>query len=165
MTWNLSDNKFASVRGTVRTKRRTLDADLDIWFRVVGNAYMHENYATTCNWDNTDCYSARIYPHIDTVSHSGGSTAGGQRLTITGGDFKDAKQIDVTVDGVPCKVVSSTESEIVCITGPKTLGASQVSYPGQNGLFRTFEGNRQLLTSAEIPQTDKLSNTTSFVLL
>ena len=88
---------------------------------------------------------------MDSVSHSGGSTAGGQQLTITGGDFKDAKQIDVTVDGVPCTVTKSTESEIVCVTGPKTLGASQVSYPGQNGLYRTFEGNRQLLTSAEIP--------------
>ena len=161
VNWNLSANHFTSVRGTVRTKQRTLDADFDIWFRVVGNAYMHENYATTCNWDNTDCYSARIYPHIDTVSHSGGSAAGGQQLIITGGDFKDAKQIDVTVDGIPCTVAKYSESEIVCITGPKTLGTSQASYPGQHGLYRTFEGNRQLLTSAEIPQTGKLSNTNS----
>ena len=49
--------------------------------------------------------------------------AGGQELTITGGDFKGAKSIEVTVDGVPCSVKSSTCTEIVCETGAKTLGA------------------------------------------
>jgi len=119
----MSANKFMYLHGSVRTKHRSWDPDFDVWFRVVGNAWKHDVKATTCNWDNSDCYTARIYPHIDEVSHSIGSVSGGQELVITGGDFKDAKQIDVNVDDVPCKVTRSTESEISCITGPKTLGA------------------------------------------
>lgn len=112
--WNLSANKLQSVRGTVRTKRRAQHADLDVWFRTVGNALKHETHATSCNWDGTDCYSARILPHIDTISETGGSSAGGQELTLTGGDYGDATTVEVTVDGVDCKIKSTTASQIVC---------------------------------------------------
>jgi len=30
-----------------------------------------------CNWDKTDCYQARIYPHIDEISETSGSSTGG----------------------------------------------------------------------------------------
>lgn len=161
--WNLNANKFQSVRGTVRTRRRTLEPDFEVWFRTVGNALMHETSATTCNWDGTDCYSARIYPHIDAISETVGSAAGGQELVISGGDYGDATSVEVTVDDVPCKVKSTTATQIVCETGAKTLGAPQPAYPGEHGLYRTYGGVRELLTSAEIPQTDQLSNSNSLI--
>ena len=161
--WNMQADSFQSVRGTVRSKLRTNNAEFDIWFRSVGKALMHKNSATTCNWDATDCYYARIYPHIDEISEVGGSVEGGQELIITGGDFRDATTVEVTVDDVPCKVKATTEDKIVCETGPKTLGAPQISYAGENGLYRSYNGIRELLTSSEIPQTSAISNSNSLI--
>jgi len=33
--------------------------------------------STTCNWDGSDCYFARIHPHIDSLSQTSGSKSGG----------------------------------------------------------------------------------------
>lgn len=133
--WTMG-NKFQSVHGTVRSKLRTNNAELEVWFRGVGNALMKEESAVTCNWDATDCYFARIYPHIDNISEISGSANGGQQLVIEGGDFKHAKTVEVAVDGVPCKVSATTENSITCETGPKTLEAPQLGYAGEHGLYR-----------------------------
>ena len=76
--------------------------------------------STSCNWDGTDCYFARIYPHIDSLSHHSGSVSGGQELTITGSGFERAMQATVNIDGVDCAVTNITQSTITCITGKKT---------------------------------------------
>ena len=75
--WNAHKWAFQGVRGTVRTKVRSMDADLDFWFRGAGNVMRNVETSQTCNWDGTDCYFARIYPSIEDISHSAGSPAGG----------------------------------------------------------------------------------------
>ena len=120
---------------------------MEVWFRGTGYALEEKRTSTVCNWDGTDCYNARIYPHIDEISAIGGSAKGGQKLRLTGGDFKHAKSVEVTVDDVPCRVTSTSESVIECETGAKTLGAPQAAYPGEHGLIRIKNGERQLMTN------------------
>lgn len=164
--YNMGKNSVQGLRGTVLSKLRTNEAELDIWFRGAGYAMRNEKSSTTCNWDGTDCYFARIYPHIDSISETSGSDQGGQTLTITGNSFEYAKTVEVTVDDVPCDIKARTGSSITCVTGAKTLGAPQLSYAGEHGLYRSlvndtsgvnaanfesFGPQRTLLTSAEIP--------------
>ena len=119
-TFNLGSNKFQGVRGVVRSTQRTNNAELDVWFRGVGNAYWNEPASTTCNWDKTDCYQARIYPHIDEISQTSGSVAGGQEIVITGSSFDRATTVEVSVDDVACDVKDVTDFTITCVTGEKT---------------------------------------------
>ena len=161
---NLKDWSTQGVRGIVRSPHRTLEAELEVWFRGVGYAYRNPVSSTTCNWDATDCYFARIYPHIDEISESGGSTNGGQTLTISGNSFGRAKSVEVTVDDVVCEVKEVVDDTITCVTGPKTLGAAQAVYPGEHGLYRDINGSeRVLLTSADIPTNWYTENTNSVI--
>ena len=75
--WNAQKWKEQSVRGVVRAKQRTLNAELDIWFRGAGYAMQNKEESIVCNWDKSDCYQARIYPHIDEISETSGSASGG----------------------------------------------------------------------------------------
>ena len=75
--YNLSKNKLNGLRGTVLSGLRTNEAELDIWFRGAGYAMRNEKSSTTCNWDGTDCYFARIYPQINSISETAGSVHGG----------------------------------------------------------------------------------------
>ena len=65
------------LRGTVHTTVRSMDAELNLWFRGVGNALRVPETSQTCNWDGTDCYFVRIYPSIEDISNFAGSLAGG----------------------------------------------------------------------------------------
>ena len=67
------------------------------------------------------------------------------------------------MDGVPCAVSSTSDTEIECVTGAKTLGAPQLAYSGEHGLYRAYDGKRELLTSSEIPQTSAIVNSNSLI--
>lgn len=176
--WSMPKNSLYGLRGIVRTKHRTNNIELDVWFRGAGYALRNEESSTTCNWDGTDCYWGRIYPSMDSLSASAGSSIGGQELVITGNSFDKAKTVEVLVDDVPCDISDVTVDTITCITGPKTLGAPQISYAGEHGLYRTLvnenpganasnydtlSNERILLTSAEVADSPNTVNAFSMI--
>lgn len=136
--YNMGKNNLQGLRGVVRSKHRTNNVELDIWFRGAGYALQNKESSTTCNWDRTDCYYGRIYPSIDTISANSGSDFGAQELVITGNSFDKATSVEVLVDDVPCDISDVTVDTITCTTGPKTIGAPQASYAGEHGLYRTL---------------------------
>ena len=75
---------------------------------------------------------------VNSITPSSGSISGGTRLTITGSGFCVApERVAVRVGSVPCDIVSSSLSEITCITGPSSISA--VDSPV--GLSATVNGN------------------------
>lgn len=175
---NFGKDSKQGIRGVVRATQRTNDADVEVWFRGIGNALWNEASSTTCNWDRTDCYKARIYPHIDEISETSGSIKGGQEIVITGSSFDRSKTVEVSVDDVDCQVTEVTGTTITCVTGEKTLGVAKPGYPGENGLYRTLvnenggadasnydslPNERTLLTNAEIPTNQYTENGFSMI--
>ncbi|KAL6460366.1 hypothetical protein MHYP_G00303320 [Metynnis hypsauchen] len=67
-----------------------------------------------------------ILPVVDSISPSSGSTSGRTRLTISGSGLTGGM---VTVAGVPCIVVSSNYTQVLCDTSPSVphIGAVSVS--------------------------------------
>ena len=64
-------------------------------------------------------YQVQYYPVVNEMSPQEGSLAGGTEVTIRGHGFSmDEADIDITLGGSPCAVVTSTLEEIVCVTGP-----------------------------------------------
>ena len=60
-------------------------------------------------------YSLSFAPRVAAVSPNVGSIAGGTVVTITGHSFSTVEsEVDVTVGGVPCSVLSSTLTTIRC---------------------------------------------------
>jgi hypothetical protein len=85
-------------------------------FRV-GNAYLRQS-AKHCNFDGDDCWFVKTHPKIDSISSTDGYTTGGQTLTISGWGLKgkSINDVKISVDGVPCTVMSHEQDEIVCVT-------------------------------------------------
>ena len=136
--FNMDKDFYHYLRGTIRSPIVSKSADVYIWMRGAGFAMQNEDTSMVCNWDVTDCYSARVLAHISHISQTSGSVAGGQELVITGGSFHDAEKVEVTVDEEPCKVTQVTDSTIKCLTGPKReLSQTKQVYPGDHGLYRT----------------------------
>jgi hypothetical protein len=77
-------------------------------FRV-GNAFNRES-SKHCNFEGTECWHVKTHPKIDSISADAGYTTGGQTLTIKGWGLKGTTlaNVDVKVDGVSCKVLTST---------------------------------------------------------
>lgn len=165
------------LRGQVLSKLTTneYETELDIWMRGAGNAMRNVESSTTCNWDGSECYFARILPHIDSISETAGSVAGGQEIIIEGNGFKRAKNVEVLVDEVPCKVTEVDEQGVKCETGAKDRAdPALLYYPGEHGVYRTWANsglnagnymnhptNRTLLTHAEYapeyPKSERFS--------
>jgi hypothetical protein len=98
---------------------------------------------------NGVAYQYQQYAEVTAVSPSVGSTAGGAVLTISGRGFPTLSlglndTVVVSVQGVPCTVLSSTYSTITCRTGPQPatdpLSATPLrgQYPGMRGIEYEF---------------------------
>ena len=93
--------------------------------------------AKHCNFAGDDCWYVKTHPKIDTISAVDGYKTGGQTMTIAGWGLKGTTldDVSVTIDGVLCKVTSSTQEEITCVTGEAdTISNDGVSQPGSPGL-------------------------------
>ena len=104
-------------------------------FRV-GNAHLRET-AKHCNFAGDDCWYIKTHPMIQSVSASDGFVTGGQTITIEGWGLKgnSVDDVEVMIDGVPCKVESHTLERIQCITGAADdVSLDGVSQPGSPGL-------------------------------
>ena len=107
----------------------------EVRFRV-GNAYLRET-AKHCNFAGDDCWYIKTHPKIDAISATDGYITGGQTITLTGWGLKGetVANVTVTVDGVPCKVLTSTLEQITCETGSSNATSLDgVSQPGSPGL-------------------------------
>lgn len=98
-----------------------------------------------------------MYPEIQSVEPASGTLAGGTLLNITGRGFPDADWVDmgqpgatarqgaatvyISVAGVACRVVSSSYSQLQCVTGaaPGSVMPTQSPirgmYPGHRGIL------------------------------
>ena len=65
---------------------------------------------------------------IHSVQPSASHPHGGELITITGAGLSFSRVIDI--DGIPCKVISSSFSEVKCITGAAPAGHPAVSEDG-----------------------------------
>jgi len=106
----------------------------EVRFRV-GNAYKMES-SKHCNFAGDDCWYVKTHPKIDSISAVDGYLTGGQTLTIGGWGLKAEKleDVEVTVDGVACKVTSSTLESITCVTGAAAAVSVEGPQPGHHGL-------------------------------
>ncbi len=82
---------------------------------------------------------------VGNISPNSGSTAGGTTVAVTGTGFSHIPEdLSVAIGGIPCEVVSSTRSEITCITGASSATEFDVSiavngYQITNSLRYTYD--------------------------
>ena len=88
---------------------------------------------TSQGYSNSQSFTVQTV--ITSVSPTSGSVAGGTLLTITGGTFSDYTQqtmVFIGTDSIPCSVVSSSATQVTCITGPlkdiNQAGTTQTVY-------------------------------------
>jgi len=130
--WNLEE-----IRGSVEEQFIAADNDLLLQWEV-GASQVAKVMATTCSFDGSDCYKARILPVITSVSKSQGYITGGQEIIIKGQGFNYGPVVTV-IDDVECTEVSKTDYEFVCLTGTADdLSETETPKSGQNGLVRTL---------------------------
>jgi len=68
----------------------------------------------------TVAYTDSHTPHVDAVSPSSGSVAGGTSVTLSGSGFGSCTEcVAVQLDGVPCAVAAVNATAVTCTTGPR----------------------------------------------
>lgn len=88
---------------------------------------------THCNFAGDDCWTVRVHPRIKSVAFNTGYTTGGQIIRLEGLSF-NGTNVEVSVGGEPCALISNDTDYIVCRTAAAS-SASPVGYqPGQPGL-------------------------------
>ena len=96
---------------------------------------------------NVDGYHFTVQAKASSVSPTGGSLAGGTIVTITGAGFSyNSEEVDVTMGQTKCQILSSSFTEITCIThshsGGDTVAPINVivqGTPAESSLNFTFE--------------------------
>ena len=84
----------------VRDNKPSKDNNVRARFRV-GDSYP---YATSkhCNFDESECWTIRTHPKINSISAEEGYITGGQTIKIEGEGLKITNTSSVTIDGVEC---------------------------------------------------------------
>ena len=128
------------VTGEVKAQRRNSNASLSAAFRAAGLSMMDQRTAKTCLYEGVgdNCYYVKVKPTITEVSSTTGYAKGGQVVTFKGTSL-DGDTVSVEMDGVECKVLSKSETEVTCKTGEKDTSSSGTPPPafiGMQGLTR-----------------------------
>ena len=88
-------------------------------------------------------YMFQLHAQVSDVSPALGSTAGGTLVAITGKGFptpevRSSDTVTVTLGGLPCAVLSSNYTTIMCVTGAQQAApagpAAAPFYPGMRGM-------------------------------
>ncbi|XP_043221511.1 plexin-A2-like isoform X2 [Amphibalanus amphitrite] len=80
-----------------------------------------------------------VNPHIESIEPTLGPRSGGTRLSIRGRHMNAGLAIRAQINDLPCRVVSTTETEAVCIT-------SEAPYAAEGGILTmTFDRSRREL--------------------
>jgi hypothetical protein len=118
------------------------DSDVTVQFRT-GHAYPRAT-SRHCLFDMSECWTVRTHPSITSISKSQGYIAGGQVLSISGAGLKGTgNDVQVSIAGVPCEVLSVDSDLITCRTGeaaeisaigtqPSTPGLREIIYDPTN---------------------------------
>ena len=83
---------------------------------VVNCSVSVESLGIVVQFDEEFTYSEDLTPRVEGVNRTRGGTQGGSRILIQGSGFSGG-EVSVTIAGVDCGVLSSSDSEIVCDTG------------------------------------------------
>ena len=105
------------IKGKVLSGDRNMNVDIDVSFAGVGKAWKEFEDGRHCNVLQTDCYTARVHPTITQISKSSGYNSGGQVLVLRGTSLDASSELEITVDGTPCRLLSNNKYEIFCETG------------------------------------------------
>ena len=92
--------------------------NLIITFKT-GRTYKRDS-AVHCIYWQTDCWTLKILPRVDSISVSSGALAGGQEVTISGNFKTPASTLKAYIGGEECDIQSSGDYEIVCNTATIT---------------------------------------------
>jgi hypothetical protein len=78
-----------------------------------GKARVDPARATTCSYDGSDCYQAKVVPVVYTISDHDGWTSGGQNITVHGHGFSSG-ELKAYLDDIECVITSKTDSQFSC---------------------------------------------------
>jgi hypothetical protein len=159
-------NRVNYVKGKIMTEERSLDADVRALFHGCGFSHRDDGDGHRCNVDQSDCYTVRVHPTIESISQAGGYTSGGQKLRLTGTSL-DGATITVMVDDTPCNVLDEghTDHEMFCETWPKLgdLEPPKPYYAGEHGLHRSSYNNTDPRANAD--NLDDLEDQGNFTIM
>lgn len=71
-----------------------------------------------CTYDMKECYEAKTLPVIFNMTQNSSYLTGGSNLTIYGYGF-DQGDVVAKIDGVDCKVTSTSRESVSCTVQPK----------------------------------------------
>ena len=111
---------YNDVWATVQTETRNMNAQLRAKYYAVGVAHNNTETLAYYSFDGTSNYTLKMYPSIESISHTTGYAEGGQVLTIDGVSL-DGDEVTILVDGVPCIPQTIEKEQITCITGKKEI--------------------------------------------
>jgi hypothetical protein len=119
-----------SVIGAIGPMPITKNTSISMMWET-GKSVIQNTEANFCNYDESDCYTARTLPVIFNVSSHQGYSTGGLNITVQGHGFINGT-IDAKVDGIPCKIKERSEDSFKCLldTSP-TVSNLTKSYVGQ----------------------------------
>lgn len=82
---------------------------------------------------------SQVHPVVESVSADTGSLAGGRVLHVQGHGFGNiAESVRVDIAGMPCQVLSATDSAVTCLTSAWDSAVSNNTvFPGGAGIALT----------------------------
>ena len=104
-----------SVIGAIGPMPITKNTSISMMWET-GKSVIQNTEANFCNYDESDCYTARTLPVIFNVSSHQGYSTGGLNITVQGHGFINGT-IDAKVDGIPCKIKERSEKISKAMTG------------------------------------------------
>ncbi|XP_060067607.1 fibrocystin-L-like [Ylistrum balloti] len=121
----VSSSSLTSITCTIGSENKPrIGRPQYLVFYVNNVGYAHVNI-------NTDILKTfALFPVVDNISPKNGSRGGYTHLTISGTGFEEGKgnvSTEVNIGGYPCDIVSSSYTEIICLTPRSSVGNRNVS--------------------------------------
>ncbi len=117
---DMNHNSGVGITSKVMTDERNSTADLSIFMRGAGQAYILPERNNIYSLDGSSHYTFKVMPSIDSISYNEGYATGGQVLTITGSAL-DGTNVSIVVDGLVCDVLTVDKEELTCRTRAKPM--------------------------------------------
>ena len=117
---NTEASGVQDVWGTIHTETRNMTAQLQAKYRGAGYAHNETETLAIYSLDGISNYTLKMYPSIESISHTTGYANGGQLLTIDGVSL-DGDEVTILVDGVACVPQTIEKEQLTCLTGKKDI--------------------------------------------
>jgi len=109
------------VRGIVGDQKISKNLDVKMLWET-GYAIHDPVSMKSCNYDASECYTAKTVPAIYSIDQKESYTTGGQVITVKGFGFGRGT-IKPTIDGVDCTVLSQSSDAFTCRAGTKAAAS------------------------------------------